>query len=228
MSSPDRPRPRAAAALELRRFAACAASLACAACGSEDVPVADTVRAEHRDVVFQGRATDDALAALLAVEPTVADDAYPYFATPPDGTELDQPLRFSWKLSEPEARAVPSAGPAPTERGGRAARAPASPWRQAVGPLLELVGPIREAHAAPPPLDGRAFLAVFSTDSDDALLRVFTTELEYMPDAAAWARLTSTPETITGWLLTGEFAGDALVEDGGPFSGGWIQLSVLR
>jgi hypothetical protein len=194
-----------------------AGSLLCAACGSEDVPGAiDTVRPEHRDVVFQGGATDDALAALLATEPTAAKDEYPYFATPPDGTKLAEPVRFSWKLSEPDAHRAPAPG------------ATASPWRTALGPLLELVGPIRSAHAATPKLHGRAFLAVFSTDSDDALLRVFTTELDYMPDDQAWARLTSTPETITGWLLTGEFADDALVEGGGPFSGGWIQLTVDR
>ncbi|MEJ7734823.1 MAG: hypothetical protein WKG00_37245 [Polyangiaceae bacterium] len=194
-----------------------AAGLLCAACGSEGVPGAtDTVRPEHRDVIFQGGATDDALAALLATDPTTAETAYPYFATPADGTELAEPLRFSWKLSEPEARRAP------------APRTAAPPWRTALGPLLELVGPVRSAHAATPRLDGRAFLAVFSTDSDDALLRVFTTELDYMPDAAAWSRLTSTPETITGWLLTGEFADDALVEGGGPFAGGWIQLTVER
>jgi hypothetical protein len=186
--------PRATPPAALLGVAAC---LLCA-CGAEDVPGAlDTVRPEHRDVVFQGATTDDALAALLATEPTVADDAYPYFATPPDGTKLSEPVRFSWKLSEPEARRAP---------------AQASPW----------------STAATPKLDGRAFLAVFSTDSDEALLRVFTTELEYTPDTQAWARLTSTPETITGWLLTGEFAGDALVEGGGPFSGGWIQLTVER
>jgi hypothetical protein len=202
--------PRATPPAALLGVAAC---LLCA-CGAEDVPGAlDTVRPEHRDVVFQGATTDDALAALLATEPTVADDAYPYFATPPDGTKLSEPVRFSWKLSEPEARRAP---------------AQASPWSTALRPLLELVGPVRSAHAATPKLDGRAFLAVFSTDSDEALLRVFTTELEYTPDTQAWARLTSTPETITGWLLTGEFAGDALVEGGGPFSGGWIQLTVER
>jgi hypothetical protein len=83
-----------------------------------------------------------------------------------------------------------------------------------------------DAGAVPPP-DGTAYLVVLGIPSNAQLLRVFTTNTTYTPDAAAWTKLKATKgETINAWILMGTFESGALAPDGGPFRGPWVTFSV--
>lgn len=69
-------------------------------------------------------------------------------------------------------------------------------------------------------------LLVFSSASHSNLLQVFTTLSEYTPDAVAWKKLTDAGEPITVDLTTGTFVGADLPEDGGPFIGQSLTLTI--
>jgi len=69
-------------------------------------------------------------------------------------------------------------------------------------------------------------LLSFSTARDSNLLQVFTSLSEYTPDAAAWQKLIDAGEAITLRLTTGTFIGADLPEDGGPFIGQSLTLTI--
>jgi hypothetical protein len=81
-------------------------------------------------------------------------------------------------------------------------------------------------------LSGMAYLLVFSTPGNAKLLRVFTTEPTYTPDAAAWSSLLaaaaaeSTPLNVT--LTTATFASDVLNPEGGPHKGQTLVLTIAN
>jgi len=183
----------------LRALATLAASvlLYSGACSDADVAFtdpADEVDPALADVVFEGSATPDALEQLLADAPVFDQTWYPKFRTPADGESIspDEPYRFSWE--------VLSAAGAPAPEGALPSR-----W------LRELVGPMRAAHAQELPFDGVAYLLVISDPADRAVLRVFTTETSYTPDAAAWDLLQGQGTDLIGWLLMGRFVDGKLV-----------------
>jgi hypothetical protein len=97
------------------------------------------------------------------------------------------------------------------------------------GPLLELLGPVRAAHAeASPESDTTGYFLVFSTDSDPKLLRVFTTKTSYTPDKKAWDTLLSVNIWTTLSILTATFNQGSLTLKDGPYTGGSVQFCILR
>lgn len=63
------------------------------------------------------------------------------------------------------------------------------------------------------------YLLVFATPSNAELVRVFTTQSEYTPDAHAWQTLVAARESIEVTVTTATFAGEALTVEGGPHVG---------
>jgi hypothetical protein len=72
--------------------------------------------------------------------------------------------------------------------------------------------------ATAPPLTGVGFWLRYERDGAK-LLDVFTTNREYTPDANAWERLGAGSGTITLHIDSADFEANAIVTDGGPFTG---------
>jgi hypothetical protein len=168
------------------------------------------------DVIYAGDTTDEALEQLIAA--TAKDDAAkaPVFDSPADGAELPAatPAKFSWHAGTAALPGAPS-----LRFAGR--RAPSFS-----SPLAELFGPERAAHAHGDPLNGTAYWLVFSTPANAKLLRVFTAETSYTPDAAAWDKLVKASDTITVTIKSAIFDTNELAADGGPWAGTPVKVTV--
>lgn len=169
------------------------------------------------DVVYKGETTDEALQQLI--DAPVKDNAAkaPVFDSPAEAAELPAATaaKFSWHAGS--SAALPSA---PSLRfAGRTNPSFSSP-------LAELFGPERAAHAHGAPFNGTAYWLVFSTAKDAKLLRVFTADTTYTPDAATWDKLTKAGETITVTIKSGIFDTNDLAADGGPWAGTPVKFTV--
>lgn len=160
------------------------------------------------NVVYEGLATDEALVILLNLEhrsdpaqSAVVDTPAPQMSLP-----ATSPAKFSWHIGE-MARAKP---PSLLE------------WAWRFGEILEP----RPAHAHGAPVNGRGYFLVFSTPSSPKLLRVFTTELTYTPDATAWASLVSVGGPISLTITNAIFEDNRVAQDGGPFAGSAVTFSI--
>lgn len=156
------------------------------------------------DVIYEGGATDEALVALLAHTPVGGPDDGAKFVSPTDGASLPaaSPYAFSWTAVV--ARATPT-------------------WPERALDLL--LGGVRTAYAHGAPISGRAYFVVFQTPTNAKLLRVFTTNLAYTPDAAAWQRLVDAG-AFTVVIGDAIFDENKVAADGGPFVGPPISVSV--
>lgn len=193
---------------------------------------------ELADVIYEGSANDHGLEALLAATPLTNPPKVAVFDSPKEGTELPaSPIpTLTWHLEASSASGNDGGARAPTAPSGvrwalgdllNGWRAPRVA-RSGLGPLLDLVGPVRAAAAHGPPLNGTAYLLVFSDGADKTLLRVFTTDTKYTPDDAAWAKLKGTESIVQAWILTGIFDSNQVASDGGPFRGPWIAFTIAK
>jgi hypothetical protein len=82
------------------------------------------------------------------------------------------------------------------------------------------------ASASDAGFSGMVYLLVFSTPSNAKLLRVFTTDTTYTPDAAAWKTLVSVNGPITLNVTTSTFADGTLTADGGPHNGQTLSFTI--
>ncbi|UQA62081.1 hypothetical protein E8A73_017030 [Polyangium aurulentum] len=184
------------------------ASLGAGACGGEDGGTSGgATPPDMEGVIYAGGANDEALYALLTA--TAKDDPKQEAAidTPEEGAMLpkDPAASFSWHISGTGASLSPSFDPA--------------------GALREWLG-VRAAHAHGTPVNGRGYLLVFSVPGNDKLLRVFTTELSYTPDASAWSKLASAGAPITLTITNAIFEDSRVAQGGGPFLGEGVTFSV--
>jgi hypothetical protein len=159
-------------------------------------------------VVYEGLATDEALVILLGFEAQ---------SDPAQNVVCDYPAA---KMSLPAATAATFAWHI-----GESARLwPPSlhDWALAVDAMITP----RQAHAHGAPINGRGYFLVFSTPSAPKLLRVFTTELTYTPDATAWATLVAAGGPISLTITNAIFEDNRVAQDGGPFAGPGISFSI--
>lgn len=160
------------------------------------------------DVIYEGGATDEALVVMLGRATVGTEADGPGFSAPIEGatTPASPPLEFEW--SAMVARRSP---------GGREE----SFLERAFSFLLGE----GEAFAHGAPISGRAYFVVFQTPDDPKLLRVFTTNLSYTPDAAAWEKLVSAGQ-FTARIGTAIFDENKIAEGGGPFVGKARSMTV--
>jgi hypothetical protein len=192
-------------------FGALAAVHGLGACGGDDTgadagpgPGGDDLS----DVIYEAGASDEALVALLAAQAVLDDQRGTRFSAPADGAVLasSTPQSFEWYVGS-SARVTPPH------------RVPW--WRRAA----RVLGPgVAHAHGAP--VNGRAYFLGFASATQPKLLRVFTTRLDYLPDAAAWAKLAAAEGAITARIVSAIFETNRIVEDGGPFLGRDVEFSL--
>lgn len=173
------------------------------------------------DVQYQGGATDEALEALLAATPKDEPARAPVFDFPLDGAELpsgDVPI-FKWHAgatarANPPPR-LPAFEPlAPTRR--------ASPVDALLGLALAWETPAL-AHGTP--ITGPAFLLTMESDGT-RIARLFTTGTEYLPNADTWAKLKAAKQPLKLTLLGAEFETNRVAQDGGPWQGTPVTVTV--
>lgn len=168
-------------------------------------------------VVFDMEGGDEALIEVLSAD--VVDNAAE--AAVLDAPEADAvvpaspPFTFSWHTG-PTA----SLEPAPMKFGERLGGKLSDPVEE----LLDLAfGGIRVAHAHGPPVSGRAYFLVLSTDADPTLLRVFTLAKEYTPTSSDWDRIKAAGAPITATILSAELETNSVIQGGGP----WVSAPVV-
>lgn len=196
--------------------AAASAALYSASCSSSDTTEGEG-NAELTDVIYQGETNDEALEALLAGKPVDNPAHAAVFDSPAEGAMLDgaTPAKFAWHTGASTALFS-----APTLRF-------ASPAPRAVAsPLTELFGPERAVHAHGVPFNSTGYWLVFSASTDAKLVRVFTGEASYTPDAAAWEKIHKAGGTITVSITSGIFTENNLDTDGGPYKGKALTFTV--
>lgn len=181
---------------------------------------------ELADVVYEGGATDEAAEALLAG--TVKNDAAQaaIFTWPSDGDilEPDAVPTFCWHVGATASNDAPAR---PRVGALDPARAPSPAWDRAARAVLEpLFSGVRPAYAHGDPINGPAYFLVFSTSSDAKLLRVFTTLVDYTPDAASWDELKAAGAPITATVTWAQFDTNRIATDGGPFAGTPITFTI--
>jgi hypothetical protein len=190
--------------------------------------------AGYDDVVYAGDVTDEALVALVSAleqgAPATAPTRAPTLDAPSDGATISagSSSAFSWHVGasaslrersmEREAESWPALSPAP--------RSQPTGFSSALGALGELLGPPRRAWAHGEPFTGTATYLVFSTDSNPKLLRVLTSGTTYTPDKPAWDKLAAAGGPIKLTLTGAEFENNRILQDGGPFAGSSIQITV--
>jgi hypothetical protein len=187
----------------------------------------------YDDVVYEGEVTDEALTSLVSAleqgTPINEPSKAPTLDAPVAGEVAKSPIpTFTWHIGAASSMRGSPADPA------RAAflQAPGLPRRPVhaevswLGPLAELVGPIRSAEAHGTPYTGTATWVVFSTAANQQLHRVFTSDLTHTPSEAAWNAMIAAQSTITVTLIGGIFESNRLAADGGPFAGSSLQFTI--
>jgi hypothetical protein len=173
-------------------------------------------------VIYEGGANDEALVALLAKAPVASASQGTVFDTPAASELLaaTAPATFAWHVGGATA-----ALEAPSEPHSPAGLSPAPP-RSVRESLVDLVGPPRAANAHGPPVNGRAYFLVLSDAKEHAVVRVFTTNLSYTPDAAAWQKLQSAAGPLTAGITSAVFENSRVAQDGGPYVGQPVTFSL--
>jgi hypothetical protein len=169
-------------------------------CSGEDEPV------DLPEVVYDGDASDEALERVWPkiASAELSDTRAARITAPMNNQEISSssPPTFSWALATSERPASPSLG------GGGA--------KLAQG-VLYFGSAIAEAHL--PPVTGEVYLVELDLSSHGSTrepLRLFTTKLDWTPDAASWDLLKSAAGAIRIKIYNAYLNKNVLEE--GPFT----------
>ncbi|HKO47381.1 MAG TPA: hypothetical protein VJV79_06645 [Polyangiaceae bacterium] len=207
-----------------RRRAAWLLLLLAASCSSNaSAPTGQKDAGGQQDisnVIYLGGVTDEALIRLLDV-PAKNDARQALLVTSPDLSAplaKDSPAAWQFQLASEASRA-------PTPR-LRPARAQSTQWRRSLHEVLQLLTPVRVAHAHGAPYNGTAYYLVFSDADGKQRLQVFTTETSFTPEAVDWQNLVQAPQPLKLEITSAFFEDNDVPTDGGPFIGGTFPFRI--
>lgn len=171
------------------------------------------------DVIYVGSPTDEALLHLLDAAPQDVPQKYVVLDSPDTSAPVpkDAPATLSFHPASQASRTLPGAR-TPTNRD--------TAWRHAWRSVGKLLSPIGTAHAHGVPYNGTAYFLVVSDAASHRLLRVFTNQTSYTPDAKAWQRLAAAPQPLTLVISSAFFEENQIPDDGGPFVGGTFRFEL--
>src|SRR5580692_808759 len=167
------------------------------------------------DVVFAGGADETALGELVAASPAVDATKGVVIDAPATDSILNAAtvVTFRWHPQAATARRAPVLLPSVGEAAG--------PPRW----IRDLLGPVRAARADGS-MSGAGYFLVFATELKPELLRVFTTDTTYTPDANAWKTLSSAMIWTKLSIVSAAFQDDQMVAGSGPFEGSPILFCI--
>jgi hypothetical protein len=173
--------------------------------------------ADFSDVVYDGGATDEALLALAAEPLSASPSEAAALIMPSPGAIVpaSSTSTFQWAVGSATAALTPRAPTTPRARSGPA---------RSGGAIFASWGP-REALAHGTPISGRAYFVVFATKKGTPVLRLFTTLLEFTPDAPRWAQLAQAGSIVVS-ITNAIFDQNRVAPDGGPYRGPSVELSI--
>ncbi len=182
------------------------------ACGGDDTTAQENNGLS--DVIYQGNTNDEALEQLLAAPSKNDESQAAVVDMPLAGIEVPSspPAVFTWHSGATAFRT-------PARQKLLDVPALASPRVPALVELASLFGPVREAEAHGPPVNGKVYFMTLATVSNPTMVRVFTDQTSYTPTQDVWDKLSAKHEVITITILTAYFDNDVLAADGGPFTG---------
>lgn len=189
------------------------AAPACSSGGVGDAPLPPSGPSAPPDVTgvsYWPGATDEGLLALLDAQPVESALDVPIVTAPADRSTLSVPITFAFR---------PTAAAMRTRRPGVAARRPTFD-------LSDLFTLERTAYAHGAPMNGEAFLLVFSTAREPHWLRVFLQGRDFTPSSAEWGRLAGARESLSLTVTRAVFEEGRLTPDGGPFVGEPVHFTI--
>jgi hypothetical protein len=160
-------------------------------------------------VIYEPGTNDEGVLTLLGAPTVNEPSATPVVTAPLDQATLSGPVAFSYRLGASAARDRVHA------------RKHGVLWPEWL--TLE-----RAAYAHGAPMNGDAFLLVFSAANEPKLLRVFTQDRSYQPSADEWQRLAQASGVVTFAVTHAIFEQGRITEDGGPFVGSAVHFTVAR
>ncbi|HTQ05527.1 MAG TPA: hypothetical protein VMI54_16810 [Polyangiaceae bacterium] len=163
-------------------------------------------RADIVDVIYEPGTTDEGVLTLLGAPLVNEPSAEPVVTAPAEQAALSGPTTFAFRV------------------GASARREPRRRLRRAL--LPEWLTLERSAYAHGAPMNGDAFLLVFSTPTDAKVLRVFTQDRSYAPSDDEWQRLAAESGLVSLTVTHAIFEQGRLTEDGGPFVGAPLHFTV--
>jgi hypothetical protein len=155
-------------------------------------------------------ATDEGLLTLLGARPVASTLDMPIVTAPVDRAALSAPITFAFRPSAAALHRRPSR----------------SEVRRPAFELGDLFVLERSAYAHGAPMNGEAFLLVFSTELEPRWLRVFLQGRSFTPSDAEWARLAGAHEPLSLVVTRAVFEEGRLTADGGPFVGPAIEFTI--
>lgn len=185
------------------------------ACSSDEpsAPTDGPNAVDLEGVVYLGGANDEGLLVLL--DARAKDSPAPVFGAPEAGVVLEEPTTFSYHAGESSSLA-----PAPGRRGGAGSR-------NFARELSQLFGAERSALAHGAPMNGTGYLLTFASSDNPKVLRVFTDQTTYLPDASEWATLVSAADELTVTVRLAVFDEGRLASGGGPFESAPLAFSIV-
>ena len=116
---------------------------------------------------------------------------------------------------------------APLERGLTALQLLGTQARESplVGPLAELLGPPRAAHAHGDPFNGYGYFMTVKSSADPKICRVFTGATSFTPSSEVWSKVSAAGE-VTVELVGAVFEDNRIPSGGGPFLGSTTALTI--
>lgn len=179
------------------------------------------------DVVYAGGATDEALESLLDATATESATQGAGFTSPANGATVSAASSpsFTWAVGAKSGRLTPADHPVQIFSDPTKTQPRQCDDHPMIGLLQGFLAHERSAFAHGTPTSGPAYFVVFSASGNDKLLRVFTTDTSYAPDATALGKLKGAG-TIHAVIENAEFDQNRIAQDGGPFTGPAIDFTV--
>lgn len=183
------------------------------------------------DVIYEAEATDEALDALVAATPKDEPEKAATFLNPANDSELPRTpaFKFEWQqgsgrtgrletppawMTRPRGFAVPGSTP------------PSAIEKFGLNVLGRALANVPSAFAHGTPVNGPGFFLTLSTEDNPKLLRVFTLDTKFTPEAPAWEALTAVGKPITARILSAEFEENRVLQDGGPWESEPVTFTI--
>jgi hypothetical protein len=92
--------------------------------------------------------------------------------------------------------------------------------------LLQVLDPVPPAYAHGETLSGRTYFLVIATADDPKLVRLFTRDTAYTPDAGVWSRITAAKGPLTVTVTGAIFESARIASGGGPWKSAAVSFTV--